>query len=409
MIVRTLMQTLRQRRSRVRHDGQVMVLMALSSFVLLGAAALSIDGGFVLAERRQVQSAADAAAMAAVQAMLNNASNAVVAASAQTYGTLNAGAGSTVTMSRPPSSGPYAGDNRYVEVTVTKPVQRFFVGLVYPGDWQVQARAVAGIEYPVRRPYALHALQSPGIHINGSTSIYISGNGNVMSNSNITSSGGTNNFQTGGLIHAAGSIQGNPNWTAGQGIQGGMTPIGDPVAGTPPPPRGTTRSAPNCSTSCTFQPGYYNNLGTITVQGTATLQPGIYYFDGNTQLNLQNTNSLITGNNVLFYFAGNSSFSPGNGGIVLTANTTAPLYTGGVRGMLLWIANCSSLTSSGNGAFSVEGVIYAPCSAVSLHGTPNSNGLQVIVGSLQLTGNSAFNIQYREYVVNQFPKTRLVE
>jgi hypothetical protein len=394
---------------RTRHPGQVMVLMALFTFVLLGATALSIDGGFVLAERRQVQSAADAAAMAAAKAMLHNASSTVIAASAQTYGTQTAGAGSTVSMTRPPSSGPYAGDNRYVEVTVTKPVQRFFVGLVYPGDWQVQARAVAGIEYPERRPYALMALQSPGIHINGTTSIHIAGNGNIMSNSSITSSGGSNTVYTGGSIHATGTIQSNPNWTAAGGIQGGMTPISDPVAGTPAPPRGTTRSAPNCSTSCTFQPGYYNNLGTITVQGTATLQPGIYYFDGNTRLNLQNTNSLITGSGVLLYFTGGSSFTPGNGGIILSANTTDPMYPGGIAGMLLWIANCSTLDSSGNGAFTVEGVIYAPCSFVSLHGTPNSNGLQVIVRNLQLNGNSTFSVLYREYVRAQFPKIRLVE
>jgi hypothetical protein len=387
-----------------------MILMALFTFVLLGATALSIDGGFVLAERRQVQAAADAAALAAGQAALKNAPAAVIAASAQTYGTQNAGPGSTVSMTRPPSSGPYAGDNRYIEVTVTKPVRRFFIGMVYQGPWQVQARAVAGIEYPERRPYALLALNPPGIHLNGSTRITVSGHGNVMSNRDITSSGGSNAITTNGLIHASGIVQSNSNWYAGEGIHTNISPAADPVAGTPAPPRGTARTFPsNCSSTCTFQPGYYNNLGTFTISGTATFQPGIYYFDGNTRLNLQNTNSTIQGSGVLFYWAGNSSFTPGNGNLYLSANTTAPAYPGGITGMLWWIANCSTLDNSGNGAFSIEGVIYAPCSTVYLHGTPNSNGLQVIVGNLQVSGNSTFSILYREYVVSQFPKIRLVE
>jgi Flp pilus assembly protein TadG len=397
------------RQRHARHAGQVMVLAALFTFVLIGATALSIDGGFILAERRQVQSAADAAALAAAQAMVSNATTSVIVASAQTYGTLNAGTGSTVAVSRPPATGPYAGNNRYVEVTVTKPVQRFFVGAVYPGSWQVQARAVAGIESLPLRPHALLALQAPGISINGSTSIYISGNGHIMSNSNITGGGGANTVFTGGTIHASGTIQSGANWTAGQGFQSGVDQVQDPLAGTPAPPPGTARTAPSCNTTCTFQPGHYNNLGTITIQGTATFAPGIYYFNGNTRVQLQNTNSTIQGSNVLLYFTGSSSIAPNNGNINISALTSGPAYSGGVTGMLLWIANCSSFDSSGNGVFRVEGVIYAPCSAVSLHGTPDSNGLQVIVGSLQLTGNSSFNVLYREYVVTRLPKIRLVE
>ncbi len=59
----------------------------------------------------------------------------------------------------------------------------FFVGAVYSGDWEVTARAVAGVE-PYPRPYALLALDPPGMYINGTTSVYVEG-GSAMSNSNI--------------------------------------------------------------------------------------------------------------------------------------------------------------------------------------------------------------------------------
>jgi hypothetical protein len=65
--------------------------------------------------------------------------------------------------------------------------------------------------------------------------------------------------------------------------------------------------------------------------------------------------------------------------------------------------------SSGNGSFKVEGVVYAPCSHVVLHGTPDSNGLQVIVGDLEIKGTSDFKINYRQYVTSDIPQAWLVE
>ena len=44
--------------------GQVIVLVAVCMAVLLGAAALSVDGGVLVAEQRRSQATADAAALA---------------------------------------------------------------------------------------------------------------------------------------------------------------------------------------------------------------------------------------------------------------------------------------------------------------------------------------------------------
>ncbi|MDQ3541968.1 MAG: pilus assembly protein TadG-related protein [Chloroflexota bacterium] len=397
----------------LRHsdDGQVLIIFALATFVLIGFVALSVDAGFLMAERRQAQSAADAGALAAATDVLRNKTNAIVQTSGQAYGALNADVpAGNVTVNWPASAlaGTYAGNIKYVEVIVTKPVDKFFVGAVYTGAWEVSARAVAGIE-PKPRPYALLALNAPGIYINGTTSVYVDG-GSAMSNSNINSSGGSNIFSAGGSIDAAGTISGNASWQASDGINASMPVIPDPLAATPAPPKEMTRTAPNCSNNCEFEPGYYNNLGTITISKTATFQTGIYYFDGNTTLNLQNTNSTIIGNGVLFYFTGSSRFTPGNGNITLRAPSTSP-YTNGLTGMALWIArpNCSTFDSQGNGTFSVEGVIYAPCSHVELHGTPQSLGIQVIVGDLVIKGTSDMHLVYREYVLMDKPKVWLVQ
>ncbi|MEX1158279.1 MAG: hypothetical protein WEC79_05050, partial [Thermomicrobiales bacterium] len=81
----------------------------------------------------------------------------------------------------------------------------------------------------------------------------------------------------------------------------------------------------------------------------------------------------------------------------------------GLDGMLLWIANCSTFDTQGDGAFDMEGVIYAPCSHVELHGNPGGVGIQVIVGDLVLKGSSEFRIEYREYVNMDKPRVWLTE
>jgi hypothetical protein len=394
-------------------SGQVLVIFALLSVVIIGAVALSIDAGYLLAERRQTQSGADSGAMAAAIAAAALKPWTEASAAGVTYATNNAGADATVVINRPPTSGDHVGDNRYIEAVVTKQVTRFFVGAIYSGAWQVSARAVAGIE-PIKRPYALLALHAPGIAINGTPNIYIDGAGSAMSDASITTSGNSNIVSVGGSIDANGSIQSAVGWVAPDGIRPGMPVVADPLASTPAPP---TPAAPgptfpllgDCKTACVLAPGLYKDRGILNIQGIATLQPGIYYFSGNTTLALQNTNSTIKGSGVLLYFTGTAQFTPKLGNINLAAKIDGPIYPNGVTGLGLWIADCTAFISQGNGDFTFEGIIYAPCSHVEMHGTPGNNGLQVIVGDLAMGGTSDFHIAYRDYVKMDVPHAWLVE
>lgn len=51
----------------LKENGSVSILVALSMIVLMGFASLAIDGGLMLSEKRELQNAADAASLAAVQ------------------------------------------------------------------------------------------------------------------------------------------------------------------------------------------------------------------------------------------------------------------------------------------------------------------------------------------------------
>ena len=61
--------------------GQVLVIMAIGIIVLLGVAGIAIDIGRLMAERRHMQTAADAAALAACQSLKEGAVADVAAAS----------------------------------------------------------------------------------------------------------------------------------------------------------------------------------------------------------------------------------------------------------------------------------------------------------------------------------------
>lgn len=123
-------------------EGQIIILFALFSIVLIGILALAVDIGYLLSQRREVQSAADAGALAGVSAMAAGASSESINSAVISY--LNANglaADATFDIER-------TGDenNGTVRVSVEQPVDRFFLGAIYQGVWQVGATALAEVE-----------------------------------------------------------------------------------------------------------------------------------------------------------------------------------------------------------------------------------------------------------------------
>src|SRR5262245_56289860 len=134
--------------------GIVVMLCALSLVAVIGSIALVADGGLLLEHRRQVQAAADLAAMAAATDLFTNyqqnkgldpsgtaAALARQAAAAQGY--TDGTAGTTVTVNIPPQTGDHVGQACYAEVTVQYRQPRFFSGLFGTESIPVTARAVS--------------------------------------------------------------------------------------------------------------------------------------------------------------------------------------------------------------------------------------------------------------------------
>ena len=387
-----------------RHRGQILILFALCSFVIAGFVAIAVDVGFLMSERRETQSAADAAALAAAYSMLTGESNSDIARNAFAYAEANDVEMADATIQVTTHGNRWSGQ---VEVTIDQPVQRFFLGAVYSGPWEVSATAVADLDDIREGEYALIALEDAGIGVNGNIVVDVIG-GSVFSNGDVfdfNDGGGDNVIRTDGTIDAAGDIIAAVGWDAPAGMWGSRPPITDPLSGATPPSGLdpiTADALPDCfhEDACTLVPGDYSDLGRIRIKGTATLLPGAYSFSG-TSLNLQDSNSRIEGDGVMLYFDGptnNTYFDPKTGAVHLTAPEIAP-YPDAPDGVVIWIANCSVFDSQGNEEFYLEGVFYAPCSEVWLHGNPYGetvNG-QVIVGNLDVRGTSDMVIRYRDY------------
>ncbi len=126
-----------RRSQRIRgEDGQTLILVALALPLLIAVMMLVVDGANIFVQRRVVQNAADAGALAAAGYLPGDPSRAQAAG--RDYVNRNAdGATATVTTS-------YNGDSRRVEVNVTENVPMSFGKVFGFSTVVVSARAVAG-------------------------------------------------------------------------------------------------------------------------------------------------------------------------------------------------------------------------------------------------------------------------
>ncbi|MCH8010190.1 MAG: Tad domain-containing protein [Chloroflexi bacterium] len=128
--------------------GQMLVMIALLTTAMLGLVGLAIDTGFHFVERRQLQNAADHAAIAAAYELKNGGSTADAAEVALAYAAANGydndGTTNTVTFNSPATSGNFAGEEGSIEVVVRDlNVRTFFIHVLVPSTTQIEGRGVA--------------------------------------------------------------------------------------------------------------------------------------------------------------------------------------------------------------------------------------------------------------------------
>lgn len=121
------------------NKGQVLVIVAVGMAVFLGFAAISVEYGYVAVQKRTIQNAADAAALAGAQVLYNTsvAKSTAIAVANQNKGTLS------FSKFDPKPITPYSGDPTMIEVEIEAEVPGIFSKVWGNDNSAISARAVA--------------------------------------------------------------------------------------------------------------------------------------------------------------------------------------------------------------------------------------------------------------------------
>ena len=435
----------RSRRNPPRR-GVVVVFVAISLIAVVGFVAVAVDGGVLLTQRRNVQNAADSAAMAAACVLYqkyptysgsDSDGSAAQAAldQASANGFTNDKTNSTVTVNIPPKSGPYKGLASYVEVIITWQQQRGFSRIFGSDTIPVQARSVARgawtggqfgvlvLDYTGKASLNAQgngAFTETGgpviINSNNSDAVVNSGNGTLKAQSFFITGSATTNGGTSYLVTEPVANQ----------VFEGVHPTPDPLAYLPVPsvpPNGTMTktSLGGGNFQYTLTPGRYTSLPTFNTgdvvvlkQASANSAGGVYYIDGGGFKSTGATitmDPLTTGGVMIYNKPASSATSEqinivGNSAGVVTLS---PLTSGPYTGMMFWQDRTSSVpvSISGNGSFTVKGTFYAAGALLQVTGnggtytgddglahTGSQIGSQYVSDDLSIAGNGNVYIKY---------------
>ena len=418
-----------------RESGQMLVLFVLMFSVLMGFVAMSIDVGMILHERRSLQNAADAAALAGVSELPESpgAAEAKALEWAENNGYTGEN-GATITVNTP-----YQGDPNSVEVVIEVEMPFIFARALGLGNTDVAARAVASNITGSVPGVALLALNPGGGNsfVKGGTSDLIINNGgaiivNDASQGAIQRSGSGDVVASGGFYHY---YQGS--WVssgAGQFIPEPVpvtTQMADPLSGLVPPDpydvgdyqhySGGTAADPDTLTlnsgDYILRPATY--WGGIEIRSTAnvTFLAGTYILAGG-GLKIVGSGT-VTGDDVFFY----NTFDPenqepnadgqcdeinlrGSASFTLTAPTEGPY-----EHILFWQDEACTNTMKHEGTGdSTSGVYYLPSAHLSLSGSGNVGSVQIITNTIDISGGSDLVIDFYNFLDIPVPDSyRLTE
>jgi hypothetical protein len=403
----------------------------------------------LLDQRRQAQTAADAAALAAVSDLYahypsnggadpNGTATAIALATAKANGFANDGVNSTVTVNLNTSAnparaeylkGPHAGAPLplgSVEVIVVYNQPRYFSNIFGTGTLTVQARAVARGKYSAASPgiLILDPKSSNALTTTNTGSVVVTGGGAIDVDS--ADPAGATISNAGNIQAATINLSGVPGYKyTNTGVfvgtlNSGVPPTPDPLANLPEPAQPPYPPAPTPSSIAssayttsqgvkwsnanpgdvlTLSPGYYEGInssastGTIVLNANSDGTPGIYYI-GSQGFSITNGTNII-GNNILLYSAGTGNISLTGSGSVTLSPPTSGLY----QGISIFQERSSNkqISITAGGSMNITGTFYAHSAKMSITnngGYSNVIGSQYIVWQLAVTGGGGFTVKY---------------
>ena len=387
---------------RVLRDvsGSVAVSAAITFPVLIGGIGLGAEVGYWYLVERKLQHAADVAAYAAAIRLSKKDSDETlqgVALNVASQSGFSSAVGE-IAVHHPPVLGPHSGDADFVEVNLTRQINRLFTNVFADDEIvEVGARSVARFAGGTVCVLALSNNANGALKASGSASATFEGC-IVASNS---SSNSSFHLQSASLsadcVYTAGGYQvtgGSSNLTLVEcdAVEEDHDPIDDPYADVAVPTAPSPCVNPGTVENTTVTPvlshasgSKYIRYCSLTVKGNVTFSEGLYFVDGAFS---NNGNTSLAGSGVTFVIGGNVTLN-GNIAMDLTAPASGP-YSG-----LLFFgdrdATKESIKISGDLASSLQGAVYFPTGNLQFTGSSaaTSGCTQLIAHTIELTGNSS--------------------
>lgn len=399
-------------RLRRNERGNVLIIVAASLPLTIGSAALTTDMIQWVVWKRELQRQADSGALAGAFALtqaktVSDTVTADLAKNADTTLTV------TPTIENAPTAGGYSGNTKAVRVILQTSRKLPFSSMFLTTAPTIRAEATAAIV--AQGNYCVVALEktaSVGISIGGNATVNM-GCGMIANSTGTNTIDAVNAYGSAAVtstpIAAVGDLSPDSHFATGTTFLPYSPPQADPYAALPNPvlPADCPANTMNDITNLTVQPNdppldIYPGCYTqgVTLKGTVTMHPGVYYIDGGSFL--VNSSAVITGTGVTIILTSSSAATSGssvasidiNGGATL--NLSAPT-AGPYAGVLIYQdrrANDSGTEKiNGNATTFLQGAVYMPSRQVQFTGTAGmtTNCLKLVARRVIFSGNAAIN------------------
>lgn len=387
--------------------GQAIVLAALSLPLLIGGMALAIDVGNLHYRQRQLQTAADSAAIAAgleisncgntecanmstaaEKALIEDGITAATITPTTNRCTVSNSSSLAMIINVGPcvlgSNDPNNGNSNMAEVVLTQPQTTVFGSLFGLAKTNLVARSEAGEAYIKNAPTGGNCIYTKSLSFNSSNGTFSLNNCGIYDNGNLQTNNGDSVKASTFLYYGTWSPNNCNNsctWTLGNSeTQPAHTTTAqtDPLASLSAPTKPANSTTYNNTTpnnGATLQPGYYPNGINLNSNVGVTLASGLYYMNGSINVN---SGATLSGTGVELYFTSGGLQLNSGSTAQLTAPTTTSSTAGTTAGMLVWQSSTNSngmAIDSGSSSY-FTGVIYLPDATLTLN-----SGASVTVNS----------------------------
>jgi Flp pilus assembly protein TadG len=313
----------------------------------------------------------------------------------------------------------------WTTVTITQTNPLTLLAVLGQSSMTVNARSTAAVvnEIPNDCVTALDPSAGGALTLSGSSTLTLSG-----CSIQVNSSAGNALSMNGSACISAPSIEVVGGTSTTSCVQPapttGASSVSDPFGSLAPPSLSTTCDYNNMkvqsNSSATLSPGVY--CGGLSVGGTASLSAGTYVLLGGGLT--CNAGCVMTGSGVTFYNTCNSGYCDGGrtgykpiniGGQAVT--TLSAPTSGSLSGILFFQDRSVSPTSGQNDSIqggttsSLEGVLYFPKSGLTFAGgaTSPSTSTLIVADQVSFTGNSSMQVSKATTTPTWMPTAALLE